>query len=246
MERNHSPINEYSRVECWCQTEVHFFLDINVGSDYHVGALPADRKNLMLNQDQYTLWSVFRDRSIGEVIHKLLAYTRGYLLKAKLDADWPIRSVGRTIVIKRNGVIRIGRRSIVWPNVKLVAISQHPDKQAVISIGECTGIGDRTQIHCADSVTIGNDVGISWDVCILENDYHAPGGGAPRPKPVTIEDEAWIGARSTILKGVRVGKGAIVCAGSVVTANVPPYTFVAGNPARVIMKVESFKKPGHE
>lgn len=52
--------------------------------------------------------------------------------------------------------------------------------------------------------------------------------------PVTIEDDVWIGARSILLKGVTVGRGAIVAAGSVVTRDVPPYSVVGGVPAKVL------------
>ena len=51
---------------------------------------------------------------------------------------------------------------------------------------------------------------------------------------VVIEDDVWVGARAVILRGVRVGRGAIVAAGAVVTKSVPPYAIVAGNPARVL------------
>ena len=55
--------------------------------------------------------------------------------------------------------------------------------------------------------------------------------------PVVIEDYVWIGMNSIILKGVTIGKGAVVAAGSVVTKSVPPMTVVGGNPAEVIKKV---------
>jgi acetyltransferase-like isoleucine patch superfamily enzyme len=58
---------------------------------------------------------------------------------------------------------------------------------------------------------------------ILENDL-----------PVVIQDDTWVGFRAIILKGFTIGRGSIVAAGSVVTKNVPPYTIVAGVPARVI------------
>ena len=56
--------------------------------------------------------------------------------------------------------------------------------------------------------------------------------------PVIIEDNVWIGQYCTILKGVRIGKGSIVATRAVVTKDVPPYSIVAGNPAKVVKKIE--------
>jgi len=55
-----------------------------------------------------------------------------------------------------------------------------------------------------------------------------------RSQGITIEDDVWIGANATILKGVTIGRGAVIAAGAVVTCSVPPFTVVAGIPARVI------------
>jgi len=52
--------------------------------------------------------------------------------------------------------------------------------------------------------------------------------------PVKISNKAWIGVRAIVLKGVTIGEGAVVGAGSIVTSDVPPWTIVAGNPARII------------
>jgi len=57
-------------------------------------------------------------------------------------------------------------------------------------------------------------------------------------REIIIEDDVWIGFNATILKGVKIGKGAIVSACSVVTKDVPPYTIVVGNPARVIKSIK--------
>ncbi|KAJ5936229.1 hypothetical protein N7454_005527, partial [Penicillium verhagenii] len=63
-------------------------------------------------------------------------------------------------------------------------------------------------------------------------------------KEIHIEDDVWIGAGATILGGVRIGRGSTVGASSVVTKDVPPFHFVAGNPARIIRKIESEINPG--
>jgi acetyltransferase-like isoleucine patch superfamily enzyme len=62
-------------------------------------------------------------------------------------------------------------------------------------------------------------------------------------KPVRLEDHCFIGVNSVIMPGVTVGKAAVVASGAVVITNVPPYTMVAGNPAKV---VKTFRKPPEE
>ena len=107
------------------------------------------------------------------------------------------------------------------------------DPSARVRIGSWTFINRRTEIVSKDSVWIGDNCAISWDVLITDTDGHECGDG-PTTAPVRICDGAWIGARAAILKGVTVGEGAIVAAGAIVTRSVPPATLVAGNPARVI------------
>ncbi|MFH2035008.1 MAG: acyltransferase [Candidatus Zixiibacteriota bacterium] len=171
------------------------------------------------------------------MLKKIIGYLRGLFLKLRVETNGPIKSFGSTTIARHNGRIIIGGYCTIWPGVKLVAESSNPDKPALLKIGEYSSIGDRTQIHCGQKIEIGSNVLISWDVNILEYDYHAPGGGDPECKPIIIENEVWIGARSIIVKGVTIGRGAIVAAGAVVTKNVPPFTLVGGNPAREIKKV---------
>lgn len=64
-----------------------------------------------------------------------------------------------------------------------------------------------------------------------------------RLQPVVIEDHCFIGVNSVIMPGVTVGKAAVVASGAVVVTSVPPYTMVAGNPAKV---VKTFRKPPEE
>lgn len=106
---------------------------------------------------------------------------------------------------------------------------------------------------CELEVRIGNYVVIGWNTAVSDTDFHpiAPaeriadaiacsplGRGKPRPpvlrRPIIIEDDVWIGPNATILKGVRLGAGAWIEAGSVVTHDVPPGSRVLGNPAQVV------------
>jgi acetyltransferase-like isoleucine patch superfamily enzyme len=105
---------------------------------------------------------------------------------------------------------------------------------------------------CAGRISVGRRVVISYQVTIADSDFHpldrasrradaiaaAPAGGVrPRAplesRPVVIEDDVWIGIGAIVLKGVRLGRGARIAAGAVVTRDVPEGATVAGNPARV-------------
>jgi acetyltransferase-like isoleucine patch superfamily enzyme len=168
---------------------------------------------------------------------KAFGYLWGAMQRFRLDDFQPIRVHGRVRLIRRHGRITIGRRSTVWPGVKLTALGR-PGLPAHLSIGERCSIGDRTQIHCCEQVEIGAEVLISWDVNILENNFHNTADRAIRTGPVVIGDRVWIGCRAIVVSGVTIGRGAIVAAGSVVTRDVPAGVLVAGNPARIIRETE--------
>jgi acetyltransferase-like isoleucine patch superfamily enzyme len=105
-------------------------------------------------------------------------------------------------------------------------------------------IGKRTRIGMSNvligPVSIGNDVILAQNIVMsgLNHGYEditlPPHNQPVTKKQITLEDEIWIGANSVVLAGVTIGKHAVVAAGSVVTKNVPPYSVVVGNPARVI------------
>jgi acetyltransferase-like isoleucine patch superfamily enzyme len=90
---------------------------------------------------------------------------------------------------------------------------------------------------------IGDRVIIAWDCNILDRDYHSIDGTEERTAPVRIGDDVWIGCRSIVLKGVSIGDGAIVAAGSVVVKDVPAHTLVAGNPAQIKKSVVGWASP---
>ncbi|MEX0609978.1 MAG: acyltransferase [Balneolaceae bacterium] len=111
--------------------------------------------------------------------------------------------------------------------------------KAIIEIGTGTYINRNSLIIAEERVSIGENCRISWDVIIMDSDLHPLNSSSVINKPVVIENNAWIGCRCIILKGITIGEGAVVAAGSVVTKDVPPYTIYGGSPARYITDVKN-------
>ncbi|MGH2568727.1 MAG: acyltransferase, partial [Bacteroidota bacterium] len=125
-------------------------------------------------------------------------------------------------------------------NSRIVRSELATGPEGVIDIGNDVSINFGALISSQRLVNIGDRVRVGPYVIITDSDYHKPFEryGKPTGVPAIIEDDAWICARATVLKGVRIGRGAIVAAGSVVTRDVPPFTLVAGIPARAIRSLE--------
>jgi acetyltransferase-like isoleucine patch superfamily enzyme len=107
-------------------------------------------------------------------------------------------------------------------------------RNAVLSIGKGTYLNRNVHIVANESVSIGQQVKIGWDTVIMDTDLHGHSGKPARSRPVVIGDNVWIGCRALILKGVRIGNGAIVGAGAIVTKDVPPLAVVASPSASVL------------
>jgi acetyltransferase-like isoleucine patch superfamily enzyme len=116
-------------------------------------------------------------------------------------------------------------------------------KNASIHIGNGTYINRNTLLIAEKQITIGRDCKISWDVVIMDTDQHSFHPGWIHCKPVTLEDNVWIGCRCIILKGVTIGENAVIAAGSVVTKDVPPNTIYGGVPARRLADIPSSDIP---
>lgn len=109
---------------------------------------------------------------------------------------------------------------------------------------DCT-IGDRVfmnhncAITCAERIIIGDHCNIANNVVIVDHDHRLGEYGVIEgleTAPVTIGRNVWIGANTTILKGVKIGDGAVIAAGAVVTRNIPDYEIWGGTPAKYISK----------
>lgn len=92
------------------------------------------------------------------------------------------------------------------------------------------------KIRCFEKIEIGEDVFISHDVTIMDSDAHWLEDRKVNTKPIKIGNHVWIGTRVTILKGVQIGDGAVIAAGSVVINDVPANSLAAGVPAEIKRK----------
>ena len=139
--------------------------------------------------------------------------------------------------LQLKGLVVFGRRVGILGNFTVVNPSN-------VSIGRHCGINQDVFILGHTRVEIGDYVVLSARVMLIDTGLQLAGFAHTEfpghvDGPVRIEDGAWIGAGAIILPGVTVGRKSVVGAGSVVTRDVPPYSIVAGNPARVIGRTDA-------
>ncbi|MBA3406114.1 MAG: acyltransferase [Gemmatimonadaceae bacterium] len=187
---------------------------------------------------------------------------------AKLEGDWFDARIPENVEAGEGSVIdsafclkhyfatgavglRVGRHVTIW-RTSLAA-----DTNGVIEIGDHCYIANAS-LACSSRITIGSYVMIAGGVTIADSDFHPLGPAARvadsvalspigdrrrRPaieaRPVVIEDDVWIGYNATVLKGVRIGAGAVVAPGSVVIRDVASGVLVSGNPARPVDEAQS-------
>jgi len=150
----------------------------------------------------------------------------------------------RRVSYRGGGSLEIGEGSIVEGTLVFERDG------ASIAIGRNTFIGSSV-LSCAKKIEVGDDVLISWGCNIADHNSHSVEWSKRkedvkdwyrgkkdwthvRTASVTIGNKAWVGLNVIILRGVDIGEGAVVAAGSVVVKSVPAWTVVAGNPAKVI------------
>jgi acetyltransferase-like isoleucine patch superfamily enzyme len=185
---------------------------------------------------------------------------------------WLLSALAGLGIAGRTGVQVAPRSKVAWSKIRLLdgcrfsvgggsivdAKVRFDRPGGEVRIGERTFIGASTLV-CAERIEIGDDVLISWGCTIVDHDSHAivwkdraqdVGNWYEGRKDwttveraaVRIGDKAWIGFNAIVLKGVNIGEGAVVGAGSVVTRDVPAFTIVGGNPARPIRELEAHER----
>lgn len=135
----------------------------------------------------------------------------------------------KIFTLHKNTKLIVGNNVLFYDGVKFFLDSYG----ATIKIGNNTYINRRSEICCKSSVKIGKNCAISWDVIITDTDYHGV-MGKENVKEVIIGDNVWIGCKSIILKGVKIGNGVIISAGSLITKDIPDHCMVGGVPAKII------------
>ena len=137
----------------------------------------------------------------------------------KLLLQWRFKKCGNDVIICSGFRIHVARNFSVGNNVR---------------------IGEKCRFSAIGGISIGNNVSFGPEVIIWSSNHNyycpesLPFDEHSKLKPVTIEDNVWIGARSCIAPGVTVGEGAVIAMGAVVTKDVPSGAVVGGNPATVL------------
>lgn len=171
-------------------------------------------------------------------------------LNVSMDNSSKFTSTARIINMQPKKNIQILEGSIIEGELLTFAYGGE------IKIGKNSYIGTGSRIWSGEKIQIGDNVLISHNVNIMDTNAHEMNhivraerfkslirDGFPKEKepivtsPILIGNYAWINFNSIILKGVNIGEGAIIAAGSVVTKDVLPFTMVAGNPAKMIKEI---------
>lgn len=165
---------------------------------------------------------------------------------------WKVASRGGTIgegtrlqppaIVYGHGGLRIGRRVSIWHHARLIAHNVEPGV-ARIEIGDGAAIHPYAHISAIQSVRIGAGALFASNVYISDHDHDwrdpddpSISNGRVLASPVDIGPNVWLGERVCVLRGVTIGEGSIVGAGSVVTKDIPARCIAVGAPARVIRR----------
>jgi lipopolysaccharide O-acetyltransferase len=166
-----------------------------------------------------------------------------------LAVSGAFHSFGKSTVVQLPVRLKNQHRIVVGDGVFIAANSwlqvlDHDGESPALIIGDGTTVAGGCVLSAAVSIRVGRNVGLSRNVYVADH-THAYADSTGRPgdpgithiEPVEIGDDAWIGENAFILPGVRVGRGAVVSANAVVAGDVPDFSVVAGQPARLVRRL---------
>lgn len=151
-------------------------------------------------------------------------------------------SLGRRVTLRGNPAVTNDGRMTIGDRVRLVSTVARLELVTLpgghLEIGNNVFINYGSSLVSSAHVRIGDDCLIGAHVTVMDCDFHRVEDKAwdTTGLPIAIEDRVWLGNRSMILKGVRVGHDSVVAAGSIVTKDVEPRTLVAGVPATLVRR----------
>lgn len=166
---------------------------------------------------------------------------------AELATAFPTQAFSRTrTALLRKAGMKIGKSSLIQGPLRITGCENNPCQS--IEIGVFTLISGALHADIGAPIRIGDRVRIGHDVSLLTVDHEfgteEMRSGERKYGPIEIGDGAWLASRVVVLPGVRIGAGAIVAAGSVVTKDVPDNALVVGVPARVVRDLNQTTSPG--
>jgi acetyltransferase-like isoleucine patch superfamily enzyme len=154
--------------------------------------------------------------------------------------------------VQGRGRIAVGDDVTIDGKCSFLFAARYAESPTLV-LGDRTGIGHGCAFTVARRISIGSDCRIAGSVWMFDSGGHpsdpeARLAGLPpdesQVREIRVGNNVWIGGRSIVFPGVTIGDGSVVSAGSVVTSDVPPYTVVAGNPARRIAALPAPPPPG--
>ena len=164
-------------------------------------------------------------------IKKVIFYIRGYMRYMDFQTGLIPSHHIRNFIYRRIFLVQMEQKAIIYWGAEIRCHGK-------LKIGKGSIIGDKALLDARNGISIGKNVNFSSNISIYteQHDHRDPmfRCNSSDAFSVNIGDRAWIGPNAIILHGVHIGEGAVVAAGSVVTKDVPPFTIVAGVPARKI------------
>lgn len=185
-----------------------------------------------------------RERRRGRLARFGHDLSRLRLIGPALNARVRLRSatIGRRVTLRGAPVVSNAGRMTIGDHARLVSTVATLELVTLagghLEIGANSFINYGTSLVASAHVKIGRDCLIGTHVQVMDTDFHRVEDKAwdTSGEPILIEDRVWLGNRSIVLKGVRIGHDSVVAAGAVVTRDVPPRTLVAGVPARAVRR----------
>ncbi len=186
-------------------------------------------------------------KPLDYVMSFVIFYTNGVQFSSFYNSGWPLINIGIGGSCSIGKGFHSNNREGANPIGRFNKCSIIVGNKGKLIIGSNVGMSS-TAIVCHHSIFIGDNVKIGGNVVIYDTDFHSVDANdrlsrssdinSTRKLPVKISNNAFIGAHSTILKGVTIGENAVIGACSVVTKSIPANEIWAGNPAKFLKKIE--------